>query len=173
LKILNTSTFQFFKTSEMKTLVIGLGNPILGDDGVGWCVVEEIARLTADRNDIEVDCVAMGGLSLMERLTGCERVIIVDSIFTGEKPNGTVSLFRLTQMPDHTSGHTTAIHDTSLHNALTVGRSLDIPLPRDEDIHIVSIEAENVYDFSEILTPLVKAAIPQAVRAVLQLIEYE
>ena len=49
----------------MKTLVIGLGNPILGDDGVGWRVVEEIARKTADRNDIEVDTVSLGGLSLM------------------------------------------------------------------------------------------------------------
>jgi hydrogenase maturation protease len=155
----------------MKTLVIGLGNPILGDDGVGWQVAEQVASLTADRHDIEVDCVALGGLSLMERLTGFERVILVDSIFTGENPNGTISLLRLTQMPDLSFGHTTAIHDTSLHNALTVGRSLGIPLPGDEDIHIISIEAENVYDFSEKLTPLVEAAIPQAVSAVLQLIE--
>ena len=155
----------------MKTLVIGLGNPILGDDGVGWRVVEEIARITTDWPDIEVDCVALGGLSLMERLTGCERVILVDSIFTGEKPNGTVSLFRLTELPDLSSGHTTAVHDTSLHNALKVGRSLDIPLPRDEDVLIVAIEAENVYDFSETLSPPVKAALPQAVEAVLQLIQ--
>jgi Ni,Fe-hydrogenase maturation factor len=48
---------------------------------------------------------------------------------------------------------------------------MDIPLPRDEDVHIVAIEAENVYDFSETLSPLVEAAVPQAVGAVLQLIE--
>ena len=54
----------------MNTLVIGLGNPILGDDGVGWVVAEGIARLTEDRPEIEVDTVALGGLSLMERLTG-------------------------------------------------------------------------------------------------------
>jgi hydrogenase maturation protease len=154
----------------MKTLVIGLGNPILGDDGVGWRVVEEIARITADRHDVEVDTVALGGLSLMERLTGYERVILVDSFFTGKKPVGTVSEFQLTKMPDQSSGHTTAVHDTSLRNALNVGRSMNIPLPRDEDIHIVAIEAENVYDFSEILSPLVEAAVPIAVEAVLQLI---
>jgi hydrogenase maturation protease len=155
----------------MKTLVIGLGNPILGDDGVGWRVAEEIARKTANRPDVEVDCVSLGGLSLMERLTGCERVILLDSIFTKEKPIGTVQLFHLTELPDLSSGHTTAIHDTSLRNALNVGRSMDIPLPRDENVHIVTIEAENVYDFSEILSPSVEAAIPQAVRAVLKLIE--
>ncbi len=155
----------------MKTLVIGLGNPILGDDGVGWRVAEEIARKTADRPEVEVDCVALGGLSLMERLTGCERVILVDSIFTGEKPVGTVSQFALSDIPDLTAGHSASAHDTSLHNALNVGRSMDIPLPRDEDVLIVAIEAENVYDFSETLSPPVEAAVPQAVGAVLQLIQ--
>jgi hydrogenase maturation protease len=154
----------------MKTLVIGLGNPILGDDGVGWRVVEEIARKTADRNDIEVDTISLGGLSLMERLTGYERVVLVDSLFSGQKPIGTVSLFPLNELPDPSSGHTTAVHDTSLRNALNVGRSMDIPLPRDEDVRIVAIEAENVYDFSETLSPLVEAAVPWAVEAVLQLI---
>jgi hydrogenase maturation protease len=155
----------------MQTLVIGLGNPILGDDGVGWRVVEEIARKTANKPDVEVDCVSLGGLSLMERITGCERVILVDSIFTGEKPIGTVSLFLLTELPDLSSGHTTAVHDTSLRNALKVGRSMDILLPRDEEVFIIAIEAENVYDFSETLSPPVEAAVPQAVRAVLQLIQ--
>jgi hydrogenase maturation protease len=154
----------------MKTLVIGLGNPILGDDGVGWRVAEEVARATADRSEIEVDYAALGGLNLMERLTGFEHVILVDSILTGGKPVGTVSLFLLTDLPDLSSGHTTAIHDTSLRNALKLGRSMDIPLPRDEDVHIITIEAENVYDFSEELSPPVKAALPQAVEAVLKLI---
>jgi len=155
----------------MKNLVIGLGNPILGDDGVGWRVVEEIARKTVNQPDVEVDCVALGGLSLMERMTGCKRVVLVDSIYTGKKPVGTVSQFLLPDLPDLSSGHTTAAHDTSLRNALNVGRSMEIPLPRDEDVHIVAIEAESVYDFSETLSPPVEAAIPQAVRAVLQLIQ--
>lgn len=155
----------------MKTLVIGLGNPILGDDGVGWRVVEEIARQTATQPEVEVDCVSLGGLSLMERLTGCKRVILVDTIFTGEKPIGTVSQFALSDIPDLTSGHSASAHDTSLHNALNVGRSVKIPLPRDEDVLIVAIEAENVYDFSETLSPPVEAAVPLAVGAVLQLIQ--
>jgi len=153
----------------MRTLVIGLGNPILGDDGIGWRVAEEIARLTDRRPEVEVDCASLGGLSLMERLTGSDRVILIDSIFTGRKPIGTVSLFPLTDLPDLSSGHTTAVHDTSLRNALKVGRSMDIPLPEDENVFIIAIEAANVYDFSEKLSPSVEAAIPQAVEAVLKL----
>ncbi|MCX6033950.1 MAG: hypothetical protein NTV38_03090 [Chloroflexi bacterium] len=86
-----------------------------------------------------MDCVSLGGLSLMERITGFERVILVDSIFTGEKPIGTVSLFLLTELPELSSGHTTAVHDTSLRNTLKVGRSMDILLPRDEEVFIVAI----------------------------------
>jgi hydrogenase maturation protease len=155
----------------MNTLVLGLGNPILGDDGVGWRVAEEVAKVTTDRPEIEVDCFSLGGLSLMERLTGCEHAILIDSIFTGTKPVGTVSRFTLNVLPDVAAGHTTAAHDTSLRNALNVGRSMDISLPHDEDIFIVAVEAENVYDFSESLSPPVSAAVPQAVQAVLEVVQ--
>ncbi len=154
----------------MKTLVIGLGNPILGDDGVGWRVVEEVARRTAGRPEVETDCVALGGLSLMERLTGYERVILVDAIHTGQKPAGTVSRFLLSDLPDLTAGHSASAHDTSLRNALNVGRSMGIPLPEDSQIHVIAVEVQNVYDFSEKLSPPVEAAVSVAVESVLQLL---
>lgn len=154
----------------MKILILGLGNPILGDDGVGWRVAEEVAKVTANRSEVEVDCAALGGLSLMERLTGSDFVVIIDAIHTGTKPVGTVSRFPLTDLPDLSAGHTTAAHDTSLRNALNVGRSMDIPLPLDENILIVAIEAESVYDFSETLSAPVEASIQAAVEAVLNII---
>jgi len=155
----------------MKTLVIGLGNPILGDDGVGWHVADEIAKYTADSPNVEVDCVSLGGLSLMERLTGSNRVILIDAIFTGRKPNGTVRQISLEDLPDLTSGHSASVHDTSLRNALSIGRSMDIPLPEDKDIIVVAIETENVYDFSQELSPAVAAAVPQTVKVVMDLLD--
>src|SRR5512146_333699 len=102
----------------MKTLVIGLGNPILGDDGVGWVVAERVKKAvesqmhsTGDGLDAEVDFVSLGGLSLMERLTDEERVILVDSIYTGRKPIGTVSQFSLDSLPDLSAGHSASAHD--------------------------------------------------------------
>ena len=168
----------------MKTLVIGLGNPILGDDGVGWRVVEEVAeKLSSPQSplprgegekgegDVEIDYASLGGLSLMERLTGFEHVILVDSIFTGTKPIGTVSYFALSELPDLTAGHSASAHDTSLRNALNVGRSMNIPLPKDEDVMIVAIEAERVYDFSEKLSEPVENSVPKAVETVLELLK--
>jgi hydrogenase maturation protease len=164
----------------MKKIVIGLGNPILGDDGVGWRVAEEVARQLppspsgrgdGDEGDVEVDCVALGGLSMMERLTGYDFVVIIDAFYTGSAPVGTVSQFLLTDLPDLSSGHTTAVHDTSLHNALNIGRGMDIPLPADENVLIVAVEAANIYDFSESLSPEVEAAVPEATEKVLELLK--
>jgi hydrogenase maturation protease len=161
----------------MKTLIIGLGNPILGDDGVGWVVAEQVGKFLsnpkssiASQQSVEVDCASLGGLSLMERLTDSERVILVDAILTRTKPVGTVSQFSLNNLPDLSSGHSASAHDTSLRNALNVGRSMDIPLPKDENVTIIAIEAEHVYDFSQELSPAVAAAVPLAVKAVLDLI---
>ena len=161
----------------MKTLIIGLGNPILGDDGVGWVVAEQVKAVLADRlssvvngASIEVDCASLGGLSLMERLTGSERVILIDSIFTGRKDVGSLSQFTLRELPDLTGGHSASAHDTSLRNALNVGRSMHIELPEDENVIIIAIEAEAVYDFSQELSPAVAEAVPIAVKVVLDLV---
>jgi hydrogenase maturation protease len=163
---------------HMKTLVIGLGNPILGDDGVGWVVAEKVQAAlsnpplsTAGDQPVEIDFASLGGLSLMERLTDAERVILIDSLFTGKKPVGTVSQFNLTDLPDLTAGHSASAHDTSLRNALNVGRSMHINLPEDDHVIIVAIEAENVYDFSQELSPAVAEAVPQAVKMVMNLLE--
>lgn len=161
----------------MKTLLIGLGNPILGDDGVGWVVAEEVQEAIAKRQApiadgqlLEVDCASLGGLSLMERLAGAERVILVDAIFTGAQPVGSVNIFPLAGLPDLSSGHSASAHDTSLRNALKVGRSMGIALPEEANVTIVAIEARHVYDFSQELTPPVAAAVPVAVRVVFNLL---
>ncbi len=147
------------------TLVIGLGNPILGDDGIGWEVAKSVSHLLPD---VEVECLALGGLSLMERLIDYERVIIIDAIQTTSGQPGAVYCLPLRDLPDLSAGHTTAVHDTSLQTAIEVGRAMGATLP--DDITVVGIEAERVYDFSDELTPAVAAAIPHAVHTVLSLL---
>lgn len=156
----------------MKTLVVGLGNPILGDDGVGWKVADEVERrlssLQSLTSNIEVDCVALGGLSLMERLLGCKRAIIIDSIGTGQRAPGEVYHFDLDELYDPTSGHTTAAHNMSLMTAMKMGRSLGADLP--QRVTVVAVESPYTYDFTEELTPPVQAAVPVAVQVVLELL---
>lgn len=155
-------------------LVIGLGNPLLGDDGVGWRVAAEVERLLAQSPSaagppaVEVDCLSLGGLSLMERMIGYRRVILVDALSSGAHPAGQVSWSPLEALPDRSAGHTTSAHDTSLQNALKVGREMGAALPARVDV--VAVEAYNLYEFTEELTPAVAAAAPHAARLVLDLI---
>lgn len=154
----------------MKTLVIGLGNPILGDDGVGWRVADVVKeRLDpGHQENVQVECASLGGLSLMERLAGFQHAILIDSISTGLHTDGYVSVFPLQALSDPFSGHTSSAHDTSLLTALKTGQQLGLDLP--ETITVVAIEAATVHDFSEQLSPAVAAAVPAAVKAVLDLI---
>ena len=69
----------------MKTLIIGLGNPLVTDDSVGLRVVEELRPLLADRPDVEVSEDYWGGLRLMERMIGFDRAIVIDAIQTGAR----------------------------------------------------------------------------------------
>lgn len=149
----------------MKTLIIGLGNPILGDDGIGWRVAEKLQPLIQNNNSVEVDSLSLGGISLMERLIGYERVIIIDSICTGQYPVGTVGRLSLDELPNRAFGHTSSAHDTTLQNALTLGKKMGAELPN--EIIFVTIEAKNLFEFSEQLSPPVEAAIPEALTLVM------
>lgn len=165
-----------------KTLVLGLGNPILGDDGVGWHIAEQVrqhldspAKPRHRRwDEVEVDCLARGGLSLMERMIGYERVILLDAITLGQGPPGSVYRFRLEELPDPSLrsgpiGHLSSAHDTSLQTALHLGRTMGVALP--EQVTVVAVEAQSVYDFAEELTPPIAAAVPRAVQVVMEALE--
>ncbi len=154
----------------MKTIIIGLGNPILSDDGVGWKVVEELkSNIEYRESNIEFDCASLGGLSLMERMVGFQRAILVDSIETGQHPAGTVNIFPLEVLTNPMAGHSASAHDTSLITALETARKIGIDVP--DSVMVVAIEAKNVYDFSEELSPAVAEAVPVACEAILELLE--
>jgi hydrogenase maturation protease len=157
----------------MKTLVLGLGNPLLGDDGVGWHVAEKVAKVLEDGQlpsaatlETEVDFHAGGGISLMERLVGYRKTILVDAINLGQAPSGTVTSFILEDLNDPFAGHLASTHETNLQTALEMGRSMGIQLP--SEIYVVAIESPHVYEFSENLSPQVRQAVPRAVELVLQ-----
>lgn len=161
------------RDSEAKSiLVIGLGNPILSDDGVGWKVAEEVQSRLGNRQQglaVEFDFLALGGLSLMERMVGYRHAVVIDAIQTGDQPVGTVNTYLLEELPDYAAGRTSAAHDTSLQTALKVGRGLGAALP--EQVHVVTVEAEVLYDFSESMTPAVAAAVSPAALEVIKLLD--
>ncbi|WP_446009566.1 hydrogenase maturation protease [Candidatus Electrothrix sp.] len=173
------------QSSAMTTIIVGLGNPILGDDGVGWRVAEEVSKQSGitlgdaplpglhdqEQQPITIECYSLAGLSLMERLIGYDRVILIDALNTGKHPQGEVVCFTLDDMEDLTHGHTASAHDVSLKQALKLGRSMGESLPDDAQVYIIAVEAAHVYDFQEDLSPAIATAVPLAVQKVLELID--
>jgi hydrogenase maturation protease len=152
----------------LKTLIVGLGNPILGDDGIGWRVAQRLHDSGNLPPGVDVTFLAVGGISLMESLVGYERAIIIDAITTHQVPVGTVRNFSLDDLVNPAAGHLSSVHDTSLQNAMQIGRDLELQLP--DEIVVISIEAKKIYDFSEELSPEVSSAIPEAIRVAQELL---
>jgi len=152
----------------MKTLVLGMGNPILTDDGVGIYAAAEVAK-RVQRDDLDVAEASVGGMRLLSVIAGYGRVILVDAIQTpGGRPGDIV---RLRADDTRCSMHAGCTHDLSLAGALALGRGMGMALPDDEHLVIIAIEVEDVLTFGETCTPAVAAAIPRAVEAVLALLE--
>lgn len=151
----------------MNTIIIGLGNPILGDDGVGWKVAEEVKKQLDPGLPVDVEFLSLGGISLMEHLIGYERAILIDAIASDHEP-GSVITSKLIEMPDYAAFHTTSAHDTSLQNALKLGKAMGADLP--EQVTVVGIATNHVYDFSEELSLPVAQSIFKATQIVIDLL---
>jgi hydrogenase maturation protease len=147
----------------MKTLILGLGNDILADDGVGLHVVRELKRKINDK-DITVIEASLAGLGLLDLIVGYETVIIVDAIQTKQGKIG--KIHRLDSSSLITTRHTASTHNVNFASALELGRKLELAIP--EKIIIFAIEAADVNTFSEECTPSVKNSIPRCVDKILK-----
>ena len=152
----------------MKTLVVGLGNPILGDDGVGWKVAEEVRRLLAADLCVDVECLSLGGISLMEHLIGYSRAILVDS-FALDEPIGSILILKLDDLPNYSAFHITSAYDTSLQNAIHLGREMGAYLP--VEVVVIGVAIQHITEFGEELSPSVAETVLPTAHIALNLIK--
>lgn len=146
----------------MKTLILGLGNPILSDDGVGNRIAHELENRISSR-DITIEETSMSGLSLLDLLVGYDRAIIVDAIQTTNGKAG--QIYRLTPEAFNDTRHASSPHDVNFATALELGHKIGMPMPG--QIIIYAIEVSDTSNFSEEFTPRVKKAIPRCIKMIL------
>jgi len=148
---------------KTKTLILGLGNSLLCDDGVGIYVAAELKN-RVDRPEITVMETGVAGLSLLDLLVGYDRAIIVDAIQTVGGKAG--QIYRLEPKAFDTAIHTASAHGIDFTTALEFGKKLGLPLP--QQIIIFAVEVSDISTFSEECTPEVTRAIPTCVEMVLR-----
>ena len=138
----------------MKTLVLGLGNTILCDDGAGIYVARELGERLAGAADVRE--AELAGLDLIELLNGYERVYIIDAIQLDEEEPGTV--FRMKPDDIRSTPRLTSFHDIDLVTALELGRRLELSMP--SDVIIYGVQAEDARTLREGCTEAVARVIP-------------
>ncbi len=146
----------------MKTVIIGVGSLLRGDDAVGIRVAEAIEREDLPP-DVKVVTTTAAGLALLDLLTGYERALIIDAIQTRQGKAGDVYRLGLDDLPAPL--HSFTVHDVSVRSALDIGRKMGLPLPK--ETVIFAIEVADVSPLREGCTPQVEGAISKAVSLVL------
>ena len=149
----------------MRTLVLGIGNSLLGDDGVGVRVAREVAERVKDPN-VDVRDVSVDGLNLFDFILGYDKLVVVDAIVT---ENGVVGdVFRI--VPEKVcdpSRSAISPHHFNLAATIEIGKKL-FPAQIPRDVVLYAVEAEEAIAVSEEMTREVEQAVPRAVDLVLK-----
>jgi len=146
----------------LRTVIIGIGSLLRGDDAIGIRVAEAIER-EALPPDVKVVTTTAAGLALLDLLTGYERALIIDAIQTRQGKPGDVYRLGLDDLPAPL--HSFTVHDVSLRSALDIGRKMGLPLPG--ETVIFAVEVADVTPLRESCTPQVEGAISNAVSLLL------
>ncbi|MCX6671543.1 MAG: hydrogenase maturation protease [Euryarchaeota archaeon] len=147
----------------MKTIVLGVGNPILQDDGVGLHVIDAL-RQRMNNPMVTIETASTGGMNLLDMIRGYEKVILIDAVKQNHSKPGEVKRFLLS---DFHTVHSSNPHDVSLSEALHLAKQLgEKHLP--SKIILIGITVNNTYEFGEHISREVAAAVPTAVALVLE-----
>ncbi|MBI4881175.1 MAG: hydrogenase maturation protease [Planctomycetes bacterium] len=145
----------------MRTLVVGIGNTILGDDGVGVHVVRRLRERDLPEG-VDLEEIGIAGLGLLDLARGYDRLIAIDAILTGAAP-GTIHVLEGDDVAR--AAHLGPAHEADLPGTLEIGRKLlGDAMPR--EVLVVAIEVVDVTTFSEKMSCDVEAAIPWALEKV-------
>jgi hydrogenase maturation protease len=146
----------------MRTIIIGVGNPLRSDDAAGLVAARMLRDRLAGEADIEVAELWAGGLRLVETMVGYQRAVVIDAMATGELPPGSVRKLSLAELGD--ARNIACVHDTSLPTALEIWRTSSVPVP--EEIAIFAIEGQDMETLGEDLTSPVRRGVGMAVDAI-------
>ena len=144
-------------------LIIGVGNPLRRDDGVGWVAARAVRRAVPAVRVLELEG---EGASLLEAWAGAEVAIVIDAVRGGASP-GTVYRFEPPGDPLPRTFASTSTHAFSLPDAVELGRTLT-QLPR--RLIVYGVEGAD-FTAGEGLSAEVEAVVPTVVSRVMAELE--
>lgn len=143
-----------------RTLVLGMGNTLVSDDGVGIHAVRAFReRVNGTRPNVTIEETPVAGPALITLISGYEEVIVVDAVRTRDSKPGAVHVIELDALRD--TRHTANPHSLNLYTAVELARSCGLPAPR--RIRIIAVEILDDVNVCEQCTPPVRDAISHVV----------
>src|ERR1017187_3701344 len=122
-----------------KVLIGGIGNVLLGDDGVGPYLVRLLEARYEVEDGVEIDDLGTPALDLIDRISGKDAVILIDSIDTEAAP-GTVVLYRKADIMRHCPAVRMDPHSPALVDALLSAELFGVA---PAEVLLVGIKAES------------------------------
>ena len=158
---ISSDSFFFEKDKSESILVLGVGNYLMGDEGIGVHIIQEMAKLDLPDN-VDILDGGTGGFTLLGCFESYPTIVFVDATMDG-KPPGTISLIKPRFSSDFPSA--LSVHDVGLKDMVEAVYLMDqVP-----DIHLMTISIAEMKPMTLELSEAVKAAIPKAIDKIIQL----
>lgn len=146
---------------EKTTLVLGLGNDILGDDAIGLQIIRELRRRLPIGGNIEAVESEEMGLALLDIISGYRKLVLIDSVKTGQAPAGTIHELPL---DDVETLPLMAPHFFGIGEILLLGRQLQLPMP--DEVSILGIEVTDPFTVTNSMSNALQIELPRLVDAI-------
>lgn len=145
---------------EDQILVLGIGNTIRGDDGVGIHLARRLRKTLPWR--FEIKELATAGLDLIEAISGYDKVILIDAIQIPDGEPGQV--YHLSLQEFESSSNLSSTHALNLKQVVELGEKLTGgKMPQ---VEVLAVEARRLDEFSEELSPEVEERFDEIVEKV-------
>jgi len=145
------------QAKSSSTLVLALGNDIMGDDAAAIAASAMLRERFA--GEVDFNETTEAGLALMDIMAGYERVLLLDTITTGRHRPGTVMEF---SPDDFNRVLGPSPHYMGLPEVIRLAGRMSVAFP--QVLSILALEIARPVDFAETLSPRIEKAIPRFVR---------
>jgi len=150
--------------APVSCIVVCIGNELVADDAVGYAVFTRLTDTTLPAG-VRLEYCGVGGVALLELLTGSEKLmIVVDAVQFGA-PAGTVHVLDWDKLPVMGDGNAISAHGIGLKDTIAIGLAL-YPERMPERILLIGIEGRCFDQLGEAMTPEVAAAVLPVVETV-------
>jgi hydrogenase maturation protease len=146
--------------STAKTVVLGVGNLLLSDEGVGVHVVKRLSEMSLPP-DVEVLDGGVAGLGLMNVIMGADRLIVIDAVKGGADP-GSIYRFGPEDLTEYADGATLSVHEIGILEAIRLSDLLGYT-PRTT---VIGVEPKSL-DTGMELSQEIREKIPRIIELVL------